>query len=99
MPPTPSSPSVWTRRKDKATPTLNLTSITPPNTGTSDRFPFPPSPSAVSPGLVIDANVVATTDDLTQWKAEAGELNLKINAVVLALSQDKAKEIAERQAD
>lgn len=93
-PSTPASPSVWARRKQ--TPTLSLSSITPPNTGTSDRFPFPPSPSSVSPGLVIDANVVVSSDDLAQWKSEAGLLNQKIGGVVLALSREKVKEVAER---
>ena len=46
------------RRKGlKNIPKLPLSVFTPPNSGTSDRFPLPPSPSAVHPKAIVDAQV------------------------------------------
>ncbi|KAL5485201.1 hypothetical protein ACEPAI_7843 [Sanghuangporus weigelae] len=62
------SPGVAGRRKGpKEHPKLSLSVFTPPSTGTSDRFPLPPSPSAVHPTKIVDAHVV----DYDSWKAKS----------------------------
>ena len=49
------SPSVGARRKGaKVLPKLPLSAFTPPNTGTSDSFPGPPSPSTLRPAEIVD---------------------------------------------
>ncbi|KAG2150462.1 hypothetical protein DEU56DRAFT_851000 [Suillus clintonianus] len=45
------------RRRPKNLPSLPPSAFSPPSTGTSDMFPLPPTPSALFPGEVIDANV------------------------------------------
>ncbi|KAL0563875.1 hypothetical protein V5O48_018185 [Marasmius crinis-equi] len=77
LPPTPTSPGVGIRRKGpKTLPRLPLSAFSPPNSGTSDRFPLPPSPSTVHPERVVDANVALTDDDVSvaRWKKNAGEV-------------------------
>ena len=54
--------------RKKPIPKLPLSVFTPPNSGTSDRFPLPPSPSAVHPAEVIDAQV----KDVKDLKGEGG---------------------------
>ncbi|KAK7685343.1 hypothetical protein QCA50_011707 [Cerrena zonata] len=75
IPPVPPSPGVAARRrgpKGHVLPTLPLSAFTPPNTGTSEQFPLPPSPSTINPQKVIDANVITPSGDLAQWKEEIG---------------------------
>jgi hypothetical protein len=56
--------------------------FTPPNTGTSDKFPLPPSPSTIHPNKVIDAHVVGNP--------ELGEtLGSRIYGVVLSALPDE----------
>ncbi|CAL1708249.1 unnamed protein product [Somion occarium] len=91
LPPAPPSPGVGARRKGPkghVLPTLPLSAFTPPNSGTSEQFPRPPSPSTIQPEKVIDANVIAPTRDLSRWKKEIGqELNdEKIGGVVINLT-------------
>lgn len=87
--PTPPSPGVGTRRKGpKNLPRLPLSAFSPPNSGTSEQFPLPPSPSTVHPDGVIDASVYLTDGDLamSRWKEEAGSiLGDRIGGVVVAL--------------
>ncbi|RPD54067.1 hypothetical protein L227DRAFT_580845 [Lentinus tigrinus ALCF2SS1-6] len=89
LPPTPKSPghSVGARRKGpKQLPTLPLSAFTPPNTGTSDKFPLPPSPSTIQPEEIVDAHVIAPTGDLSSWKSQAGQnLGGRIRGVVVSL--------------
>lgn len=74
------------RKGPRTYPRLPLSAFSPPNSGTSDKFPLPPSPSTVHPDRVIDAHIVATNGDLSQWKDEAGEvLGSRIGGVVLSL--------------
>ncbi|KIK67308.1 hypothetical protein GYMLUDRAFT_37396 [Collybiopsis luxurians FD-317 M1] len=83
-------PSPGFRRKGpKSLPKLPLSAFTPPNSGTSEKFPLPPSPSTVHPERVIDANVVASSGDalLSLWKKEAGpNLGSRIGGVVVSLA-------------
>ena len=92
-PPTPMSPSVGARRKGaKVLPKLPLSAFTPPNTGTSDSFPGPPSPSTLQPEEIVD---VYAAGDLGKWKAEAARgIGEKGKGVVLSLS---GKEFAEAE--
>jgi hypothetical protein len=89
--PTPPSPGVGLRRKGlKNLPKLPLSAFTPPNSGTSEQFPRPESPSRLHPAKVIDARVIALDGDiqLSQWKKEAGtELENRIGGVVIALPE------------
>jgi len=74
------------RKQPKDLPKLPLSVFTPPNTGTQESFALPPSPSALHPAQVIDANVVSKDVNYSQWKKEAGQaLGSKIRGVVLAL--------------
>ncbi|KZT65937.1 hypothetical protein DAEQUDRAFT_730852 [Daedalea quercina L-15889] len=78
------SPSVGARRKGaKVLPKLPLSAFTPPNTGTSDSFPGPPSPSTLQPEEIVD---VYAAGDLSQWKQEAARgIGQKGKGVVLSL--------------
>lgn len=90
-PPTPLSAGI---RRHKAPPALPLSAFTPPSTGTADRFPFPPSPTSVSAESIVDANVVVSSADLSQWKSEAtSELRDKISSVVLLVKADDAQQL------
>ncbi len=84
-------PGVGARRKGglKAIPRLPLSAFTPPNSGTGEKFPLPPSPGTVHPDAVLDAAV--TTRDLESWKASLGSnLDKRISGVVLALDSADA---------
>lgn len=94
VPPTPLSPST---RKHKAPPALPLSVFTPPSTGTADRFPFPPSPTSVTAASIVDASVVVSSADLTQWKSEAtSELKERISGVVLLVRADDVQQLVEK---
>lgn len=99
LPPTPPSPGVGLRRKGpKNLPRLPLSAFTPPNSGTSDKFPLPPSPSTVHPESVIDAAVTITNGpaDLSKWKFEAGDvLGGRTAGIVLSLSPSQAQNVVE----
>jgi hypothetical protein len=88
MSPSVLAPGVGMRRKGpKSLPRLPLSAFTPPNTGTSDRFPLPPTPSNVHPSVIIDAHVIPSHDgDLSQWKREIGlTTGGKVGGAVLSL--------------
>lgn len=78
-------------RRPKNLPKLPLSAFSAPNTGTSETFPLPLSPSAVHPDTVIDANVIVKDGDVTlaHWRQESGlALGNKQTAIVVFLSQD-----------
>ncbi|KAJ7446161.1 hypothetical protein B0H11DRAFT_2085314 [Mycena galericulata] len=84
----PTSPGLAGRRKPKNLPSLPLSAFSPPNSGTGERFPLPPSPSTVHPEFVVDAHVVVADPDptLASWKKDAGQaLGGRIGGVVLSL--------------
>ncbi|KAF5370673.1 hypothetical protein D9758_002021 [Tetrapyrgos nigripes] len=88
IPPTPPSPGVGLRRKGpKALPKLPISAFSPPNSGTSEQFPLPPSPSTVHPESVIDANV-KTQSDLSKWHQEVSQSDIlrdRIGGLVVLL--------------
>jgi hypothetical protein len=87
----PVSPGVGARRKGglKAIPRLPLSAFSPPNSGTGEKFPLPPSPATVHPETVIDTAVAAS--DLADWKARLGaNLDNRISGVVLELDSADA---------
>ncbi|KAF8893959.1 hypothetical protein BD779DRAFT_1435577 [Infundibulicybe gibba] len=90
IPPTPPSPGFGLRRKGpKAPPRLPLSAFSPPNSGTSEAFPLPPSPSTVNPDFVVDAHVILKDGDLdlSRWKEDAGRVpGSQIGGAVLYLS-------------
>lgn len=89
IPPTPPSPGVGSRRKG-IKPSLPLSAFSPPNSGTGERFPLPPSPSTVHPAVVVDAHVVVSDADptLASWKKEAGQaLGGRVGGVVLSMPE------------
>lgn len=94
-PPAVGAEGVGSRRKGpKTLPRLPMSAFSPPNSGTGERFPLPPSPSTIHPDSVVDAHIAATTGDLNQWKEEAGKiLGSKIGGVVLNLQGKQPAEI------
>lgn len=94
-PPPPGLHGVGQRRKGpKTLPRLPLSAFSPPNSGTSERFPLPASPSTIHPDNVVDAHIVATTGDLSQWKQEAGDvLGGRVGGVVLSVQGKEPSEI------
>lgn len=78
------------RKGPKSLPRLPMSAFSPPNSGTSEKFPLPASPSTVHPEKVIDSNVVVLDGDLnlSEWKKEAGQvLGGRIGGVVLSLPE------------
>ncbi|KAI0029091.1 hypothetical protein K488DRAFT_57181 [Vararia minispora EC-137] len=69
------------RKGPKTLPKLPLSAFSPPNSGVSENFPLPPSPSTVHPERVIDA---AVGGPLAEWKAQAtGAIEGRASAVVV----------------
>ncbi|OSC99354.1 hypothetical protein PYCCODRAFT_836202 [Trametes coccinea BRFM310] len=101
LPPTPKSPSVGARRKGpKDLPKLPLSAFTPPNTGTSDRFPLAPDPSTLQPTEIIDAHVIAPSGEIESWKSQVGQkLGGRIRGLVLSLhgvQQDQVETVVQQ---
>jgi len=85
LPNPPMSPGVGARRKGpKSLPTLPLSAFSAPNTGFSDSFPLPPSPSTVHPDRVVDASVRGS---ILEWKEQtSGTLGGRVRAIVVKAS-------------
>jgi len=85
LPNPPMSPGVGARRKGpKSLPTLPLSAFSGPNTGFSDSFPLPPSPSTVHPDRVVDASVRGS---ILEWKEQtSGTLGGRVRAIVVKAS-------------
>lgn len=80
------------RKGPKELPRLPLSAFTPPNSGTSDKFPLPPSPSTVHPENVVDAHVLGDPK-LEKLQKEAGDtLGNRLHGVVLSVPADRASE-------
>ncbi|KIJ40978.1 hypothetical protein M422DRAFT_60544 [Sphaerobolus stellatus SS14] len=88
---------VGARRKGpKALPTLPLSAFSPPNTGTSESFPLPPSPSHNHPAGVVDTSLAAS-EALQGWSSDVGRVqSRKIGSVVVALGGDAQLDAIEK---
>ncbi|KIJ18625.1 hypothetical protein PAXINDRAFT_71388 [Paxillus involutus ATCC 200175] len=79
------------RRKCKQIPRLPLSAFSPPNTGTSDTFPLPPTPSLVIPQGVVDSHLQVTVDSEGVYNADISHLDQgKEKGVVLAVKGQSA---------
>ena len=86
----PISPGVGARRKGpKSLPTLPPSAFSAPNTGISDSFPLPPSPSTVHPDRVVDASVRSS---ILEWKEQTSGSALKDRPCAVVV---KANDISE----
>ncbi|KAG6842178.1 hypothetical protein C0991_001671 [Blastosporella zonata] len=82
-------------------PRLPLSAFSPPNTGTGESFPLPPSPTTTHPSTIIDANVIIANGhlDLSLWKAEAGPvLGSRVGGIVLSLPGADLEKVVEQLA-
>ncbi|KIK97364.1 hypothetical protein PAXRUDRAFT_824993 [Paxillus rubicundulus Ve08.2h10] len=84
-------PLASVRRKCKQIPRLPLSAFSPPNTGTSDTFPLPPTPSLVVPLGVVDSHLQVTVDSEGVYKADISHLDQgKEKGAVLAVKGQSA---------
>lgn len=86
------------RKGPRNPPKLPLSAFSPPNTGTSDAFPLPPTWSTVVPVGIIDAHlrISATVDGVNHYKDNIGQLVLeKIKGVVLTIDNQLSDDIAD----
>jgi len=87
------TPLLGRRKGPRQLPSLPLSAFTPPNSGTSDKFPLPPSPSTVHPENVVDAHVVGDPE-LEKWQKEVGEtLGSRAYGVIMSTTADEAKDV------
>ncbi|KAF8590964.1 hypothetical protein K439DRAFT_1644488 [Ramaria rubella] len=93
----PSRSFVGVRRKGpKTLPRLPPSAFSPPNSGTSERFPLPPSPSTTHPVAVIDGYVSAN-EVLQDWKENIGHsAPRKVNGIVLALPAGSSADVVDQ---
>lgn len=85
------SPSLGARRSKplKPIPRLPLSAFSPPNSGTGERFPLPPSPGTVHPTSVYDASAsISSIDALQGYSGALGNgLSTRLSGVVLSVPQ------------
>ena len=87
QPPLP-SPGVCARRRGpKNLPRLPLSVFTPPSSGTAEKFPAPPTPGAIHPKQVVDAQLrVENKNGLQQSTGDTKDIGGRIGGVVIALN-------------
>lgn len=74
----------------KPTPRLPLSAFSPPNSGTGDKFPLPPSPGTVHPSSVFDGGISLTSiDDLGGYLDAAKAVHSdRLNGLVVSVPSD-----------
>ncbi|KAG6375452.1 hypothetical protein JVT61DRAFT_3010 [Boletus reticuloceps] len=82
------------RRRGKDIPRLPLSAFTPPNTGTSDTFPIPPTPSLITPSAIADSHLHITRDPQGTYNGDISHLkSTHKRAVVLSARGHSANAI------
>ncbi|KAL1710557.1 hypothetical protein EV121DRAFT_251327 [Schizophyllum commune] len=84
------------RKGPKVPLKLPASAFSPPNSGTGEKFPLAPSPSALRPKEIIDASVPVGADlSLDSWKGKAaGELHDHVQGAILFASDASAASAA-----
>lgn len=82
------------RRGGKEIPRLPLSAFSPPNSGTSDTFPLPPTPNLITPTGIVDSHLQLSIDAAGGFKADIAHLKPAHNrAVVLSSGGHPAEQI------
>ncbi|KAG8214024.1 hypothetical protein J3R82DRAFT_10779 [Butyriboletus roseoflavus] len=82
------------RRRGKDIPRLPLSAFSPPNTGTSDTFPLPPTPSLITPSGLVDSHLQISLDAAGRYEADISHLkSARKRAVVLSSKGHSAEAI------
>jgi hypothetical protein len=86
--PPPISPGVGARRRGpKSLPTLPPSAFSPPDSGISDSFPLPQSPTTVHPERIVDARVRCS---IPEWKEQVNGSSIgggRVGAIVVKTSE------------
>lgn len=80
------------RRKGKEIPRLPLSAFSPPNTGTSDTFPIPPTPSLIVPTGVVDSHLQFSLDAAGGYGTDIGHLEPAHRRAVVLSSRGHSAE-------
>jgi hypothetical protein len=79
----------------KPKPRLPLSAFSPPNSGTGDKFPLPPSPATVHPQAVYDASArIPSIDALNGYSSTLGNaLSSRLKGVVVSIPEDAVNSV------
>lgn len=91
------TPSLNARRGKTAKPIPRLppSAFSPPNSGTGERFPLPPSPATVHPQTVLDSSAtISSIDALTAYSAALGSsLSGRLSGVVVSIPESSVESV------
>lgn len=81
----------------KPIPRLPLSAFSPPNSGTGEKFPLPPSPKTVHPQTVLDASVaLSSADTLSSYSSALGNnLSSRLYGVVVSVPQEQLQSVGQ----